>query len=355
MKDVTVRLATQDDDADIRRLLATNPMPGQLEVRYEREPDYFLGCGPMGYICQVVIGRQQANDELVGLACRSTRPLYINGQREEVGYLSQLRIDGHYRGRWMLPLGYRYMGDLHADGRVSGYITTIIEDNVQAIGLLVDKARGSIPIYRQVTHLHTLALFLRRRRALPASSLELSRGSLAELDNIVAFLNRHGMSKQFYPVYAIDDFVDSPITRGFAVDDLFLAWRGGELAGVIGLWDQSSYKQTVVEAYSGALGRLHSLYSLGLRVAGAKPLPSPGQPIRFAYASFICIKDDDADVFGLLLQAIVIEAYRRGYAYLMVGLAEPDPLLPVARRYWHLAYDSRLYTVCWKENQEWAQ
>ena len=59
MKEITVRLANQSDDPDIRHLLATNPVPGQVTITYEREPDYFLGCGTMGHFYQIVVGRHQ--------------------------------------------------------------------------------------------------------------------------------------------------------------------------------------------------------------------------------------------------------------------------------------------------------
>jgi hypothetical protein len=42
-------------------------------------------------------------------------------------------------------------------------------------------------------------------------------------------------------------------------------------------------------------------------------------------------------------------AAERGYAYLMLGLTENDPLLPVAKKFPHIAYHSSLYTACWAD------
>jgi hypothetical protein len=353
--DIEVKLATSADDGDIRRLLATNPIPGQVTVTYEREPDYFLGCQTMGNFYQVVIGRQQPEGELVGLGCRATRPLFINGQVEEVGYLSQLRIDRKYQGRWLVPLGYRYMQKLHADGRVAGYLTTIIEENVRAIGVLVEKARGPIPRYREFQRLQTLAILLRRPRRLPVSAYKLERGCQASLGEVVTFLRHEGAAKQFFPAYTEADFQQSPATLDFQVEDFILARQGGRLAGVIGLWDQSRYKQMRVQAYEGSLARLRPCYNLGLRIVGARPLPPPGQTLRFAYASFICVAGNRPDIFQLLLAATYNLAAERGYTYLMAGLADNDPLLAEARRYRHIPYPSRLYTVCWPEGERWHE
>jgi hypothetical protein len=405
----TIELATPADDADIRRLLATNPIPGQITLTYEREPDYFLGCGTMGHFYQVVVARHQPGGELAGVVSRATRPLFVNGQVEEVGYLSQLRIDERFQGRWLMPQGFRFLRQLHAGGRVTGYLAAIIEDNEQATGILVKRPRRGYPTFRQICRLWTLALILRSPKSIPASTYEISRGSTANLGpnpknscpssnkmdidtlpfgsgssglgpnpknscpssnkmdmdtlpfgsgssglgEIVAFLRQHGAARQFFPAYTEADFGDSPLTRDCKVKDFILARQQGELVGAIGLWDQSAYKQSVVQAYSGTLGRLRPLYNPGLRLIGAQPLPSPGEQIRFAYASFICIANNDPDIFDLLLRCVYNLATERGYAYLMVGLTENDPLLAVARRHFHIPYRSQLYIVCWDEENSW--
>jgi hypothetical protein len=351
--DFTVELATAADDPAIRRLLATNPVPGQIKVTYERDPDYFLGCGTMGHFCQVIVGRHQPTGLLAGILCRATRPLFINGRAREVGYLSQLRVDGQFQGHWLVSQGFRYLRQLHADQRVTGYLATIIEGSRQATGILVERPRPDFPAFRQIGRLWTMALILRRPQPLPPSPYEIHHGAAADVSEIVAFLRQHGAAKQFFPAYTEADFDDSPTTHGFEIEDFILARHGEKLVGVLGLWDQSSYKQTVVQGYQGALGRFRPLYNLGLRLIGAQPLPAPGQRIRYIFASFICSEHNSPDIFGLLLQQAYNLAAARGYAYLMLGLMEDDPLLAVARRYLHIPYHSRLYTVGWNNEADW--
>jgi hypothetical protein len=368
-------LATPADDPAIRRLLADNPVPGQVTVTYEREPNYFLGCGVMGHFCQVLVARHQPSGAVVAVASRSTRPLFVNGQAEEVGYIGQLRVDERFRGRWVVSGGFRYFHHLHTDGRVSGYITTIIEGNTEAHGILVDRARRHFPVYREIDRLCTLAIILRRSSKLrgawrlrafggvvrsnfthqsrrppsgaPRTTLQVSSASPADLPTIAAFLQQHGSTKQFFPVYSEADFGNNPTTLGFQLEDFAVARQHGEIVGIMGLWDQSSYKQTQVQSYYGSLRRLRPIYNAWLRFSGAQPLPPPGQPLHFAYASFICIAENNPDTFGILLRHVYNLAVARGYAYLMVGLSTHDPLLAVARRYGHIPYYSRLYTVCW--------
>lgn len=354
--DCTFALATSDDDASIRRLLATNPVPGHMTLVYEREPDYFVGCGTMGHFYQIAVGRQPATGTLMGLGCRATRPLFVNGQVEEVGYLGQLRIDQRFRGRWLLWRAFRYLRHLHqADQRVRGYITTIIEDNPVAQGVLVTHARQQLPAYRPVERVCTLALILARAALvldhLPrrTRAYAIDHASWADVPGIVAFLREHGAQKQFFPAYTEQDFQRSPLTAGFRVEDFIVARRNEHIVGVLGLWDQSSYKQTVVCSYSGRLRQLRPLYTLGAWCVGAQPLPRPGEHLSYIYASFICVADNDPAIFGALLWRAYCLAARRGFAYLMVGLTARDPLLAVAQHYPHIPYYSQLYTVCWPD------
>lgn len=345
------RLATPADDAAIRQLLAAHPVPGHITLGYEREPDYFLGCGTMGSFWQVLVASHEATGELAGLACRATRPMWINGEVQEVGYLSQLRVAERFRGHWLVVRGFHMFRTLHEDGRVSAYLATIIEENDEARGLLVERPRRTMPAFREREQLLTLALLLRRSRRPPSApdGLRIERGSAETLGEIVAFLRRQGAQRQFFPVYEEKDFGGSPLTRGFAVEDFLVARRGVQIVGTLGLWDQLAYKQTVVRGYSGGLRAARPMLNGALRLIGASPLPDPGQPLRFVYASFLAIAQDDPVVFRTLLRHGYHLASERGYSFLMVGLVARDPLLPLARAEFHVPYHSRLYTVFWAD------
>lgn len=343
-------LATPADEGAIRRLLAENPVPGHISIRYEREPDYFLGCDTMGPFWQLLVARHEPSGALAGIACRATRPLFVNGRVEEVGYLSQLRVAEPFRGRWLLSRGFHRLRELHEDGRVRGYLATIIAANREAQGLLVQHPRRHFPAFRAVGGLVTLALPLRRgRTARFPGGLALHWGDELPLGDIVAFWQREGARRQFFPCYSEADFQGSPLTRDFALADLAVACRGSQIVGVMGLWSQGAYKQSIVHGYQGALGWARPLLNLGLRALRLPALPAPGEPLPFAYASFTCIAQDDPVIFRALLDALYTRAAQRGHTFLMLGLSERAPLLPLARRYPHVPYHSYLYTVCWEE------
>ena len=352
LKDFSFGLATREDDPAIRCLLADSPVQGNVAVTYEREPNYFLACGTMGRFWQVAVARHTPSGRVVGLACRTTRPMFINGTVEEVGYLSQLRVDSRFRGRWLLAFGMRFGRELHLDGRAIGYVTTVTEDNPVALGVLVDHPRRHHPTYRDVGQLNTLAIILRRPRPIGGVPYEISGSVGADLGDVVGFLRTHGGQKQFFPAYDAGDFQNGTMMRDFRLDDFFIARQNGKIVGVVGLWDQSRFKQTVVYAYSRKMRLARSVYNAVSRLRGGRPLPAPGEAINHIYASFICIERNDPEIFDALLPHLYNEAARRGYAYLLIGLDSRDPLLEAVRPYPHITYLSRLYTVCWDDEGE---
>jgi len=330
---VAFSVATPGDDAALRALLANSAMPGRIRIRLEREPDYFAGCAAMGPFTQVLVARDSGR--VVGLACRAVRPMYINGIREDVGYLGQLRVDPSYQGRSLVARGFAMLRELHADGRARGYVTTIVSGNAQAEGVLVGKRRPSMPRYRLLDSLFTLAIGVKRRAGSPAGPI-FDAGPAGE--PVLRFLAAHGPRRQLFPL-----FDDPPGV------DFVSVQRDGEIVGVAGLWDQSAYKQTVIDAYDRLLATARPFYNL---VTRGPRLPRPGSALRTAYGSFFCAKDDDPSIARELIAQLLQLAAERRLDHLLLGFSSRDPLLAAARAFRPIEYRSDIYTVAWDDGDD---
>jgi hypothetical protein len=345
-------LAQSSDDPALRKLLAETPMPGRITIAFEREPNYFTGCSTMGPFWQTIIIRHTASQEIAGVLCRAVRSHFINGSPQQLGYVGQIRVAEKYRGLWLLHRGLSLFQELHADGRTSAYWGVISAENRISRGILVERRRRNFPPAREIARIYTLGIILRNpKKALPLDG-EIERGSYDTLPEIITFLRKYGPQRQFFPVYSVGNFTEGEITRDFDIRDFIVARRNGAIVGILGLWDQSGYKQSIVQEYDRSLQLVKPFYNLGARLLGAQPLPNLGEHIHSAYASFICIANDDADVFAALLRAIYNLAAERRYAYLMLGLATVDPLLAVARKYPHINYHSQLYLGSWESKND---
>lgn len=343
---IEIELATEEDDAALRHLLAANPVPGRVTIAYEREPAYFPGCGVMGRQCQTLLARHEG--EVIGAACRAIRPVFINGEIVDLGYLGQLRVDARFRGRWLVSRGFRALRELHEAQPAPAYLLSVIEENREALGVLVERRRRHFPSFHEVGRLHTMALPL----GAPGSDgggYPVAGGTPSDLPGIVRFLHRHGARRQFFPAYGEEDFLDGVRTRGFRIEDFLVARRDGEIAGILGVWDQSAYKQTVVRGYAGRLGVIRPFYNIAAKWRGRPRLPAIGEEIRSAYAAFVCVDGDDRRIFQALLRRACRLAGQRGFSYLMIGLEDRDPLLGVVRHCPHINYPSRLFLAGWDD------
>ncbi len=331
---VSIALATRDDDAGIRHLLATNAMPGAIRLTFEREPDYFAGCAATAPFTQVLVAKDGAR--VVGLACRAIRPMFVNGRIEPVGYLGQLRVDPDYRGRWLVARGFGMLRELHADGRARGYVTTIIDGNREAAGVLVGRARRAMPRYRFVERLVTVAI-----PTAQADDGGIDRGSDAELDAITSFLHREGSRRNFFPLF------DVRTLPGLHARDFVIVRRDGAIAGVAGLWDQNAFKQTVVAGYDALLSVARPLVNAAAAMLRQPALPRPGSALRMAFGSFFCVAGDDVRTARSVIAQLLLAAREQGLQQVVIGFAERDPLLAAARAFRRREYGSSIYSVAW--------
>lgn len=347
MMPVSIDFASTDDDAAIRHLMRREPMPGRVAVTFEREPNFFRGCAVTGEDSRVLVARSEAG-EVVAVACRSQRNVFVNGCEQRLGYLGQLRIDRRFRGRWLVSRGFSLLRELHAASGMRAYLAFIIDGNTEATGVLVKKRRRIFPEFHPVTGYCTLAIDVHRARPPLPCDARIHPASPSELPEVAQFLRDHGCRRQFFPVWT-EAALRALTPFGLRPQDILLARRGARIVGVMALWDQSAYKQTVIKEYSGWLKTILPLWNFGMPMFGRAPLPRTGEAIRSAYAALICIAEDDGAVFASLLREIYRLAHGRGLSYLMLGMDARDPLLPTARSYFHILYPSRLYLVEWDD------
>ena len=346
-------LATEADDADLRRVLAETPMEGRIAVAFRREPSWFVAAAIDGHQRQVVACRDVESGRIVGFGCRSIRTLYVDGRPQCVGYLSSLRLLEAHRNRGLIARGYAFFRRLHNDGQTPYYLTTIADGNVTALNVLTS-GRAGLPHYIPAGLYHTLAIPLVQYNGVAATpGVSIRRGVPADVPAIVRFLAAHGPRRQFFPLVQEGDLRDpSGPWRGLAIEDLWLAFCGAELAGVLGTWDQHAYKQSVVTGYHGTLAWLRPALNAWWSLRGYPQLPAPGDSLRFRVAALPVVRDDSPAIFAALLCRAVADLAGGNCTHLLVGLHERDPLLPAVERRSATRFTTHLYLVSWDDDDE---
>jgi hypothetical protein len=347
---LAVRPANPADDPAIRDLLRREPMPGRIRLTYQREPDFGLGCEISGDDCRVLVAVDEASGTLAGVACRWTRNVYINGQEQRIGYLGQLRIASRFRGRWLISRGFSLLKNWHDEDPLPAYLAAIVEGNGEATGVLVKKGRRGFPRFHAVAEYRTLAIDTKRAKPLARADAQVAAPDADEWAKVAKFLQAQGRQRQFFQKWTCEGLARLS-EFGLRAEDLRIARRRGEIVGVAALWDQSAYKQTIVESYSGWLKAVAPLYHCVAPGIGRAALPRPGEELRSAYVSLVCIANSDNGVFGVLLGELYNLARSRQLNYMLIGLDSRDPLLAAARQYPHVLYPSRLYLAEWPDGE----
>jgi hypothetical protein len=348
MTQLTVEFARPSDDSAIRSLMRRAHVPGRVTVTFEREPNFSLGCAVSGDCYRILVAREALSGEVVGVACRSVRYVFINGCPQRVGYLGQLRIAEEYRGHWLVARGFSLLAQLHRDDPLPAYLVSIVDENRLATGVLIDKRRKSFPAFHRVSDFVTLAIDVSSLRGKSSTDIEIKAGAPELIGSIAQFLREQGSRRQFFPVWD-EKRLSGLAALGLRTEDIRIAVRDRNLVGVMALWDQSAYKQTVVRNYSGWLKVGLPLFNRTAPWFGRNPLPLPGQRLRSAYVALICVANDDAEIFSALLRSIQALAEQQGIKHLLLGLSPQDALMARARKYRHIRYPNTFYLAEWSD------
>jgi ribosomal protein S18 acetylase RimI-like enzyme len=346
-----LELAKPADEPELRRLLRENPMDGEIRLSLEREPNFFLAAAIEGDRHQVVIARDADTRRVVGMGQCSVRTAYVNGQPTRVGYLHQLRVDRSYRGRGpTIARGHRELGKRGEECGAHLYFSMVVADNRPARRFLEAGAK-CLPFYLPLEPFVTLALPVKRVRRRRLSETTLERGSHRNLDEIVACLRRNGRRYQLASRWGREDLLSPARTRGLGLRHFHLARRNGNVVGCLALWDQRSFKQTVIRGYGARLARFRPLVNLAARCRLAPTLPVPGEELRSAFISHVAVNDDDRGVFLDLLAEAYRTASNSQLDYLLVGFAARNELSSAVREaYPWREYTSLIYLVCWQQS-----
>jgi hypothetical protein len=335
------------DDAALRDLLRRTAIPGDISLAFLREPSFFRAARAGNRETDVMVCRDVDVGEVVGLGERSIRAAYVDGSAAVVGYLGNLRGAVEWRKGTGLARGYRYLRALHGDRKAPFYVTTILEENAEAVALLTS-GRGPLPTYERVGTLITYLLPLHRRRR--------DRSSPAQpvgaegLDEAHACLDAWNRRHQFAPAYDRGELAGrSELLPDFSPADLYVVRDRGSVVGTLGVWDQSRFKQIVVSSYARRVAATRPLYNAYAALRGVPGLPPAGTEIRLLHGAFLSATDDDRATAEALLQRVIADRSGHGFSYLVLAVADGHPLGETIAARAARRLVSYVYTVYWPD------
>ncbi len=345
MSRFSINLAAVNNEKELHEILKNIYMEGSMKLTQRREPDFFNSLEIDGKITQVVLGKDLKKNKIIGFGLRAIRELFVNGEVSDIGYLGNLRLLPEYRNGTMLARGFKFFKELHKDNRVKIYLTSIVEDNKSALKILTSGKAG-LPKYNDFGKYFTRMIGLKKRKRISSSGTEIFRGNKKALDKICKFLNDVGKEKQFFPYYTPEDFIKpTGLLRGLSESDLYYIEKNGEILGVIGIWSQGNFKQTVVSDYSIGLKLLRVPWNLVSSILDIPKLPGPGKYLNYFYTGLIAVKNNDKYIFKILIEKVRDVGRKAKFDFMISGLHERDGLNSVIESYRGYKLKTRIFIV----------
>ena len=342
-------VATGADDAEIRRLLRTNPIPGRISYSLEREPSYFLDGGMPGETKQTIIAREAG--ELVCVGYCTVRERFVNGVRKRVGYLGGLRLDERYAGRHdILRRGYEFFRAHQVDAPADFYFTSIAEENKRAQKFL-ERGLPGMPRYQPIGEFVTFLLPTGGSR--PAHKgfkpPPTATKSSTEPAKVISLINEFNQRRQFAPSWRIDD-LESLGPFGLGMNDFRVRCEDKNLTACGALWDQTRFKQAVIRGYNRPLALARPVLNWLNHFLGAPALPAVGKCVTSAFVSHLAAAGANPKGLLEIISDLCRLAGNRGTDLLVLGMDKRDSLTSEVRRRFRVReMRNRLFVVSWKD------
>ena len=340
-----VKRAKPEDEAVIRKLLRDAPMQGAVRLALLREPDANLAAEIEGRKHNTILVMDSDSEQVLGTGNRSVRPMYVDGQVRSVGYLGLLRASPGRIAIRRLMAGFRGLEQTHSGDEIAYDLTSIIEDNAAAVRLL-ERGLNGLPHYRPLAKLSTFIVSTSGKAAKARNRVEVA--SIEDLGDIVSCLQDYLSQYQFAPYWDEQTIRDDRLCNNLSADDFLIIRDGEKVVSCLAIWDQKTFKQAVVQGYSGLISYLRPALNLLLSILGKPRLPKAPGELNMAYVSHLAVRNNDPVKFIDMVSAARNAAAKKGIEYLALGLTTVHPLHGVMRAAFpHYQYASNLYTVHW--------
>lgn len=323
---VTLREATPEDNAGLLALTRATPMDGVIPLRIDRAPDFFRLLNLRGD-GKVIVATHSGRP--VGCISVASRPVFVSGKVERVGYVGDLKVHPSFTGSRVVLRLIRTLQDDLLNRDFDLLFTVTAAGNRKATSLL--QGRLGTPRWWPMGEFRVYELLpspvpwgSRRYEVGPAEPNDLHR--------LVTLINDFNRSFQFAPPVTEEqirhDFLRSgedPFAR------ILVARSDGQIVASVSLFDTGGVKSNVLIDLPPLL---KICFTVLRAVSGVVPLlhvPRIGEPIRLLYLRHPAHAQGHRKALRALFRRAQREAFRGRYAFLVFGVHERDPLRVIVR------------------------
>ena len=324
-------IASPEDGKEILRILESSAAKGSIELIYTRRPDAYESYMKDAKDARVFISRD--GDRAIGTCAELIRQVYIGGKSCRAAYLCGLKKDADYEGG--VGFGARFIRDLQRDD-IDFYFCSVVAENTDARRMF-EKSRRLLEM-KQTVGYKTYILSPKVKVKAKKHSFVFRRATENDTDRLIVFLNSEGKKKDMFPVMkSFDEFYN------LSVEDFYLLLDGESIVATAALWNQTEYKQYVVNRY-GRIMKLARIFNPLLSAFRYVKLPKENEPLDFPMLAFFLSKDDNTDNYLIFLNEIKREVSKK-YGMFVFGLPDSHFARPFADKLPSISFETKLYGI----------
>lgn len=323
----TLEFAKPEDDAGIRAIFEAGAFPGGISVQYLRNPSPLESFAADGEEQRIMVIRDNDCNKVIAVGGAVLRQEYVNGRIEKCGYLTGLKLHPDYQKKTtFIAKSYEFLYENISDCYC--FYTTILDDNAGAIALL-EKKHKHMPEYHYLGHYTTYCFHGGK------GLVSLEKNNRAGWERLM----KENFSKQSLTPA-------DPEYLGFGERDFYCVREQGEIIACCFVGNQQRYKQYHMNSYGGIY---QVLSKLPTHWFGYPRFPKADTNVDFGVVSYLYVKDYDKKLCSDFLRSVAAES---GYALLLWGGFENNPLCRALDAMKTVRYGSRLYSVIWDREVE---
>ena len=249
----------------------------------------------------------------------------------------------------ILRRGYEFFRELQTDNPADFYFTSIAADNAPARKFL-ERGLPGMPAYEFIGEFVTALLPVKHRVPIRAG---LETDNL-DFNELLECLDKHGRDYQFAARWSARE-LSALQSLNLKADNFRVMRDGGRILACAALWDQRTFKQTVIRGYAPWLATARPAVNFAAGIIGTPRLPAVGSTLAHAFVSHLAVAPEKMDALIELVTKFGALAAERGIEFLTLGFAANDPRLAMIRRKFRCReYRSRIYVVRWPETRRFG-
>ncbi len=334
--------AIKEDNEQILKILEENDFTGKISILYTRRPDAYSSFMAEGKEVLFITCKDIKNhNAIVGFGACSINECFVNGEKQEVGYLFGLRSSKEYLKKInFLHHSYDYLKEILENRNIKYFYTTILEENYAARKLL-EKERKYMPKYEYVCDY--IVYSVKTKQKVKQNEYDLINCTDKDINDILIFYHKNGKKLNFFPL------IDVEIIKKIGINNFyFLKDKEKKILCCGAVWDQKNYKQHIIKNYS-KIFKYVQFFSFLFPLFGYPSLPKIDNILNYYTISYFCVENNDPDLFQLFIKEIS-KKYSE-YSFFITGLSDQNFLNKSFEKIPKINYKSRIYLVNWEKKE----